>query len=38
MPKQYSFKIGILIFKLSVFILGFKKFSLRFSIEWGWDN
>jgi hypothetical protein len=32
--KWYTFNLGIL--KLSIATLGCKKFSLRFSIDWGW--
>jgi len=33
--KWYTLKIGI--FKVSIATLGHKKFSLRMSIEWGWE-
>lgn len=33
--KWYSLKLGI--FKFSLATLGYKKFSLRMSIEWGWE-
>lgn len=36
--KQSWFTVKIFIFKISISTLGIKKFSLRFSIEYGWDN
>ena len=36
--KKYIHKIiDIGIFRLSIYIMGRKKFSLRFEISWGWD-
>ena len=34
--KLNWFTIKLLFFKLSIATLGIKKFSLRFTIEWGW--
>lgn len=31
-----SIRLGIL--GVSVYILGFKKFSLRFELSWGWEQ
>lgn len=38
MHKYFYKEFNLLIFRLSIYSLGRKKFSIRFSIEWGWDN
>jgi hypothetical protein len=36
MKKLKWYKLHIGIFRLSIAILGYKKFSIRLSCEWGW--
>lgn len=33
--KWYTLKLGI--FKISIVILGWKKFNFKFEVSWGWE-